>query len=94
MTAEEFTRNEGDRNELARVLSNPVLQQAFAVLLDGMSPSSVNPGVADPAVAASLFQQIAGANHIVRSLSKLTQPPVRKVDLRVPRLRDETLPTQ
>jgi hypothetical protein len=70
---EEFSRDENNRKQLAALLASPILKQAITLLLDELQPNSTNPGVSNPVVSAACFQQLAGANHIIKGLKRLTE---------------------
>jgi hypothetical protein len=79
MTAEEFVRSDANRTEIENLLKNPTLLQAFDVLMGEISPSVDSVAKLNPVLAAALYQQVAGANHIVKGLRKLTLPYREKV---------------
>lgn len=89
MTAEEFSRDENNRVQLQRMLDSPVLNEAIQVLLDELTPTPGNEGVGNPVVSAARYQQLAGANHIVRGLRNLVQTPKVRAPLPVKRLLPE-----
>jgi hypothetical protein len=94
MTASEFSKHENNRVALATLLLDPLLRQAFTVLLDELAPGAVNDGVINPVVGAARYQQIAGANHIVKGLERLTKPPKAKGEVPLRQLLPEPpLPT-
>ena len=79
MTPFDFSKHENNRVALAAILANPLLQVALDALMGELQPGVVNDGVVSPVVAASRYQQIAGANHIVKGLDRLTRPPKEQV---------------
>jgi len=92
MTPEEFQSSETHRTELAILLKNPILKDAFAALKSELEPSSGNNAVGNPVVGASRFQQIAGANHIINGLDGLTKPYTKPKKLVGKTLRHEDTP--
>jgi hypothetical protein len=77
MTAEEFTKDDVNRATLASVLKEPILIQALAILKDELEPSADNlAAITNPVISASRFQQVAGANHILKGLQRLTQATI------------------
>lgn len=73
MTSEEFTKNEEFRLRLGNLLADPVLQLAFAALQGEMSARTGGNTEINHTQAASKFHQLAGANHIINGLQRLTQ---------------------
>ena len=74
MTSEEFTKHEANRAQLLEALENPILQTALAILKQEMEPTTSALTDANPVVGAAKFHQVAGANHILQGLGRLTQP--------------------
>lgn len=74
MTAEDFCKHETNRTELYKLISDPVFILACGVLKKELEPSPRNGGVLNPTVGAGLYQQIAGVNHILDGLDRLTRP--------------------
>jgi hypothetical protein len=74
MTSEEFTKHEANRAQLLEALGNPILQTALAILKQEMEPTTSALTDANPVVGAAKFHQVAGANHILQGLGRLTQP--------------------
>ena len=82
MTSDEFTKDEVNRATLASVLKEPVLIAALAILKDELEPSADNTvAVANPVISASRYQQVAGANHILKGLQRLTQAAIPRKPL-------------
>jgi hypothetical protein len=84
MTPEElfqqFAKDPGRREALATALADPILQQAFAIVEEIMEPKIGGQADAAPAMAASYFHQVAGANYFRKRLHDLTrEPQERKV---------------
>ena len=75
MTAEEFSRDENNRAQLQKLLDSPILKAALDLLADELQPTPGNEGVGNPVVGAARFQQIAGANHMLKGLKRLAAPP-------------------
>ena len=73
MTAEEFQKHESNRFELSELLKKPILRTALDVLMAELEPSTASTAKLNPVLGASLYQQIAGANHIVLGLDRLTK---------------------
>lgn len=93
MTAEEFSRDDNNRAQLQKLLDSPVLQTAIAVLKDELEPSTGNDGVGNPVIGAARYQQLAGANHILKGLKRLAAAPRPKLESAArPPLRKEVLP--
>lgn len=78
MTLEEFTKDPSRRKALAAALANPVLVEAIAIVEEMMEPKTGTQADAAPAMAASYFHQVAGANHFRRKLRDLTREPSEK----------------
>jgi len=84
MTPEEFTKDPARREALARALADPALVEAIALVEEMMEPKTGTQADAAPAMAASYFHQVAGANHFRRKLKELTREPSEK---KTPKLR-------
>lgn len=87
MTPEEFTKDEVNRLELQKLLQNPVLMLALSVLKAELEPKSAgNDAISNPVLGASKYQQLAGANHMISGLERLTTPltPLKKLTGRPP----------
>jgi len=82
MTADEFTKDPARREALTKALADFVLQEAFAIVEEMMEPKTGTQADAAPAMAASYFHQVAGANHFRRKLRDLTREPSEKKTLR------------
>lgn len=78
MTPEEFTRDPARREALARALADPALVTAFAIVEEMMEPKTGTQADAAPAMAASYFHQVAGANYFRRKLKELTREQAEK----------------
>ena len=78
MTADEFTKDPARREALTKALADFVLQEAFAIVEEMMEPKTGTQADAAPAMAASYFHQVAGANHFRRKLRDLTREPSEK----------------
>ena len=74
MTSEEFTKHEANRAQLLEVLKSPVLQIALGILKQELEPTTSALTDANPVIGAAKFHQVAGANHILQGLGRLTQP--------------------
>lgn len=75
MTTAEFTKDETRRLKLAELLKDDVLREALEVLKSELEPKDVgNDALVNPVLGASKYQQIAGANHIIHGLQRLTAP--------------------
>lgn len=81
---EQFNKDAGRRRALAEALANPTLQEAFAIVEEMMEPKTGTQADAAPAMAASYFHQVAGANYFRRKLRDLTREPSEK---KTPKLR-------
>lgn len=94
MTPEEsfqkFAKDSGKRIALASALADPYLQEAFAIVEELMEPKTGTQADATPAMAASYFHQVAGANYFRRKLRDLTREPAEK---RTPRGRPDLAKT-
>ena len=75
MTSAEFAKHENNRVQLATLLTSPVLRQALDALRGDLKPGLSNDGVLNPVVAAARYQQLAGINHVIDGLEKLTKAP-------------------
>lgn len=82
MTAEErftqFAKNPAKRDQLTKVLSDPALVEAMEIAEELMEPKTGTQADAVPAMAASYFHQVAGANHFRKKLREMTREPVEK----------------
>ena len=82
MTPEErfqqFARDSGRREKLTAALADPTLVEAIDIIRDLMEPKTGGQADAAPAMAASYFHQVAGANHFRKKLRDLTREPVEK----------------
>lgn len=91
MTAAEFQNDPDRREKLAALLKNPVLLEALDVLKDEMEANAdLAVTLANPVVSAHRYHQNAGANHVVKGLSRLAAPvkeitPLRPKTLRAPK---------
>lgn len=85
MTPEEafqqFTRDPGRREKLAAALADPTLVEAIEIVKELMEPKTGGQADAAPAMAASYFHQVAGANYFRKKLRELTREPVVKKPL-------------
>jgi len=72
---QQFVKDPGRREKLAAALADPVLQEAFALVEELMEPKTGTQADAAPAMAASYFHQVAGANYFRRKLRDLTREP-------------------
>ena len=84
MTQEEFTKDPARREALARALADPALVEAIEVVKEMMEPKSGTQADAAPAMAASYYHQVAGANHFRKKLRDLTREPK---DVKTPKLK-------
>jgi len=75
MTQDEFTKDPARREALAKALADPALQEAFAIVAETMEPKTGTQADAAPAMAASYYHQVAGANHFRKKLRDLTREP-------------------
>ena len=89
MTTLDFSKHENNRVALAALLADPILQQALDALKEDAEPGLVNDGVVSPVVAAARYQQIAGANHIVLGLERLTKAPKARIETTLKQLLPE-----
>ena len=87
---EEFTKDPVRRTALAAALAIPELIEAFAIIEELMEPKIGGSADAAPAMAASYFHQVAGANYFRKKLKELTREPVEKKTIkpRPPLLRE------
>ena len=79
-----FAKDPGRRESLAKILENPDLKEAFAIVEALMEPKIGGQADAAPAMAASYYHQVAGANHFRKKLRDLTREPIEK---KVPKLK-------
>lgn len=72
MTAQDFQQDGDRRNKLAKLIANPVLKEALEILKDEIEPKA-GPAlpIENTTVAASLYHQHAGANSIIKGLTRL-----------------------
>ncbi len=75
---QKFAKDTSRRERLAKALADPTLQEAFALVEELMEPKTGTQADAAPAMAASYFHQVAGANYFRRKLRDLTREPVEK----------------
>ncbi len=91
MTAAEFQNDPIRREELATLLKNSVLEEALDILKNEMEANAdLAVTLANPVVSAHRYHQNAGANHIVKGLSRLAAQtkeikPLRPKTLRAPK---------
>jgi hypothetical protein len=78
MNLQNWYENEVNAAHLAELLSDPVLNRAFAVIETANSP--VFRAGAQPADLATLHAFQAGVHHVRRTLHLLTQPPAHKTE--------------
>lgn len=71
----EFQRHEENRKKLASVLKDPVLIEALEVLKEELDAYPGGVAESNPVVAAARYQQIAGVNHVLKGLTRLTKTP-------------------
>ena len=84
MTPEEFTKDPAKRDALIRALADPALVEAMAIVEEMMEPKIGGSADAAPAMAASYYHQVAGANYFRKKLRDLTREPVER---KVPKMR-------
>jgi len=89
MTSDEFTKNEVNRHELAEVLKTPILQTALTILKSEIEPKIAPLLDSNPVASAAKFHQVAGMNHILMGLGRLTQPYKEPVVIRGKQLLSE-----
>lgn len=73
MTSEEFTSDETRRTELQKILGDPTLVLALSIIAAEAQPDGTNDAIGNPVVGASRYQQLAGINHVLTGLRKLTK---------------------
>lgn len=83
MTYDEFTKDTARREALAKALADPTLVEAFDIVRELMEPKTGGQADAAPAMAASYFHQVAGANYFRRKLRDMTREPVERKAPRV-----------
>ena len=93
-SAAEFSKHPQNRDELRKVLDTPIFKEALAILKEEMIPIAGSSTEGNPVVGAARYQQLAGANQIIRGLELLTQTPVERKPIRVKRLTEELSPTE
>jgi hypothetical protein len=80
MNAKDFQSDPVRQQELASLLTHPTLQLALGILKDEIEPLPQPATEQSPVISTAKYHQIAGANHIVKGLSRLTlpyKPPVK-----------------
>lgn len=77
--AERFTLDEGKRNRLKQLLSDPLLVEAFALAEGMMKPSVGTAADANQPLAIAKYHQSAGADEFQNKLRRLTREYVRPV---------------
>ena len=70
-----FASNTAKRGHLATLLNDPVLQEAIGIAEDQMAPKTGTQADMVPAYAAARFNQVAGANDLLKHLKNLTREP-------------------
>ena len=75
MTPEEFSKDPTRREKLAAALADPTLIEAIEIVKELMEPKIGGSADAAPAMAASYFHQVAGANYFRKKLRELTREP-------------------
>lgn len=75
MTPEEFSKDPTRREKLAAALADPTLMEAIEIVKELMEPKIGGSADAAPAMAASYFHQVAGANYFRKKLRELTREP-------------------
>jgi len=78
MTPEEFSKDPARREALTKALANPALIEAIEIVKEQMEPKTGTQADAAPAMAASYFHQVAGANNFRKKLRDLTREPSEK----------------
>ena len=73
-----FTADAVKRGQLQALLSHSVFLEAVAIVEGEMEPRTGTQADAVPALAASLFHQVGGANRMLRDLRSLTKEVVSK----------------
>ena len=85
MTPEEqfiqFAKDPGRREALAAALADPALIEAIEIVKELMEPKTGGQADAAPAMAASYYHQVAGANQFRKKLKELTREAVVKKPL-------------
>ncbi len=75
---EEFTKHSVNRDALRAIIETDVFKQAVAALKDELDAYPGGVAENNPVVAAARYQQIAGINHVVKGLKRLTEEPEEK----------------
>ena len=78
MTPEDFQKDPFRREALARALADPALVEAMAIVEEMMEPKTGTQADAAPAMAASYYHQVAGANYFRRKLRDLIREQAEK----------------
>lgn len=81
-----FAKDPARRTRLAEILNDPVFREALDIAEDQMKPQAATQADAVPAIAASRFHQVAGANDLVKKLQNLTREPKKVKAPTTPRL--------
>lgn len=95
--SERFQSDQIRRAELETLLQHPTLVLAFEALKDEIEPKVTDLTTANPVISAAKYQNVAGANHILEGLKRLTREfaPPKKVLGRPPireTLQDDNTP--
>lgn len=85
MKSSDFSKHEENRVRLAALLADPTLQTAMACIKYEAEPRQTT----DPVLAAARYHFMAGVNHVLEGLGRLTQMP----DDRKPLGTKQLLPT-
>jgi len=81
-----FAKDPVRRTHLAALLLDPVFQEALGIAEDQMSPKAGTQADMVPAYAAARFNQVAGANELLKNLKTLTREPKKEAAAKSPRL--------
>lgn len=90
MTPEEFQNDEARRNRLREILADETMIAALAILKDEKEPGVNGVTESNPTIAASRYHQVAGINHVLKGLERLTKPYQKPIALRGRQLLPET----
>lgn len=84
--SERFQSDQVRRAELETLLQHPTLKLALEALKDEVEPKVTDLTTANPVISAARYQHVAGANHILHGLQRLTREyaPPKKVTGRPP----------
>jgi len=81
MTTDEFASDPKRREDLAKILADPIFTAAVAAVSGEIQPAAFGQADVNPVLGNARYHQVAGLNYLVNGLAKLTQAPAERKKL-------------